>query len=92
LKPGEPVILMGPTGTPTEIHADTKVIRLTQGGVVETDRGPVVVGDRLTATLTVRSLRQIAGTDIITTSSAVTDRGGGLVCTAEATLVHKAGA
>ena len=25
LKPGEPVVLMGPTGTPTEIHADTTV-------------------------------------------------------------------
>jgi NAD(P)H-flavin reductase len=25
LKPGEPVILMGPTGTPTEIHANTTV-------------------------------------------------------------------
>ena len=52
---------------------------------------PVVVGDRLTATLTVSGLRQIAGTDIITTSSAITDGSGALVCTAEATLVHKAG-
>ncbi len=25
LRPGEPVVLMGPTGTPTEIHADTTV-------------------------------------------------------------------
>ncbi|MBO0843986.1 MAG: MaoC family dehydratase N-terminal domain-containing protein [Nocardioides sp.] len=53
---------------------------------------PVAVGDRLTATLTVSGLRQIAGTDIITTSSAITDDSGALVCTAEATLVHKAGA
>jgi acyl dehydratase len=52
---------------------------------------PVVVGDRLTASLTVTGLRQIAGTDIIATSSAITDHSGGLVCTAEATLVHKAG-
>jgi N-terminal half of MaoC dehydratase len=52
---------------------------------------PVVVGDRLTATLTVTGLRQIAGTDIIATSSAVTDHSGELVCTAEATLVHSAG-
>jgi acyl dehydratase len=52
----------------------------------------VVVGDRLTATLTVSGLRQIAGTDIITTSSAITDAHGALVCTADATLVHKAGA
>jgi hypothetical protein len=53
---------------------------------------PITAGDRLTATLTVSGLRQIAGTDIITTSSAITDDTGALVCTAEATLVHKAGA
>jgi len=53
---------------------------------------PVVVGDRLSATLTVSGVRQIAGTDIISTSSAITDDAGALVCTAEATLVHQAGA
>ena len=40
---------------------------------------PVLVGDRLTATLTVDSLRQIGGADIIGTRSEVTDeQGGGL--------------
>jgi acyl dehydratase len=53
---------------------------------------PVTVGDRLTATLTVSGLRQIGGADIITTSSAITDETGALVSTAEATLVHQAGA
>jgi acyl dehydratase len=53
---------------------------------------PITVGDRLSATLTVSGLRQIAGTDIISTSSAITDESGSLVCTADATLVHKAGA
>jgi acyl dehydratase len=52
----------------------------------------VTVGDRLSARLTVSGLRQIAGTDIITTSSAITDDSGALVCTADATLVHKADA
>jgi acyl dehydratase len=52
---------------------------------------PVRAGDRLSATLSVSGLRQIAGTDIITTSSAITDEAGTLVCTADATLVHKAG-
>ncbi len=32
LQPGEPVVLMGPTGTPTEIHADTTVA-LVGGGL-----------------------------------------------------------
>jgi len=51
---------------------------------------PVQVGDRLAARLTVDSLRQIGGADIIGTSSAVTDADGELVCTAKAVLVHKA--
>ena len=52
---------------------------------------PVRAGDSLRAELSVTGLRQIGGADIITTSSAVTDAGGQLVCTAEATLVHRAG-
>lgn len=50
---------------------------------------PVVPGDVLSATLTVSSLRQIGGADIIGTTSDVTDAGGALVCTTSATLVHK---
>lgn len=50
---------------------------------------PVVPGDVLTATLTVASLRQIAGNDIIGTASEVTDASGALVCTTSATLVHR---
>jgi acyl dehydratase len=51
---------------------------------------PVRAGDVLRAELTVTGLRQIGGADIIATSSAITDTDGALVCTAEATLVHKA--
>lgn len=52
---------------------------------------PVRAGDVLRAELSVTGLRQIGGADIIATSSAITDADGELVCTAEATLVHKAG-
>jgi acyl dehydratase len=52
---------------------------------------PVVPGDRLTATLTVASLRQIGGNDIIGTTSAITDDSGALVCSTTATLVHRGG-
>ena len=52
---------------------------------------PVVPGDVLTATLTVASLRQIGGNDIIGTASEITDASGALVCTGTATLVHRAG-
>lgn len=50
---------------------------------------PVVAGDRLSATLTVDSLRQIGGADIIGTRSEIIDDGGEHVCTAFATLVHR---
>ena len=53
---------------------------------------PVRVGDVLTATLSVVSLRQIGGADIIGTSSAITDADGALVCTGRATLVHSGAA
>ena len=50
---------------------------------------PVVPGDVLTATLTVASLRQISGADIIGTTSEITDAAGAVVCSTSATLVHK---
>jgi acyl dehydratase len=53
---------------------------------------PLVVGDELTATLTVTGVRSIGGNDIISTSSDITDASGAVVCTATATLVHRAGA
>ena len=51
---------------------------------------PVRAGDELTATLTVESTRQAAGTDLIATRTEVTDVGGELVSTARATLAHRA--
>ncbi|MGZ4480216.1 MAG: FAS1-like dehydratase domain-containing protein [Nocardioidaceae bacterium] len=50
---------------------------------------PVVEGDRLSAALTVDTLRQIGGADIIGTRSEITDGDGLPVCTAFATLVHR---
>jgi len=52
---------------------------------------PVVIGDELTATLTVTGVRSIGGNDIVSTSSEITDATGALVCTASATLVHRGG-
>ncbi|NYI80786.1 FAS1-like dehydratase domain-containing protein [Nocardioides panzhihuensis] len=51
---------------------------------------PIAPGDVLTATLSVASLRQIGGNDIIGTISEITDESGALVCTTSATLVHRA--
>ena len=50
---------------------------------------PVEPGDELTAALTVSSLRQIGGADIIGTTSEITDAAGEHVVTAHAVLVHK---
>jgi acyl dehydratase len=50
---------------------------------------PIVAGDELTATLTVDTLRQISGADIIGTRSEITDAEGRPVCTAFATLMHR---
>ena len=50
---------------------------------------PVLPGDVLSATLTVATLRQIGGADIIGTTSEVTDVMGARVCITSATLVHQ---
>ncbi len=50
----------------------------------------VVAGDHLTVALSVATLRQIGGNDIVATTSTVTDADGALVCTGTATLVHRA--
>ena len=63
--------------------------RVVHGGQRFSYTRPVVAGDRLTAQLTVDSLRQIGGADIIGTRSEITDAGGEHVCTAFATLVHR---
>ncbi|CAN5903334.1 MaoC family dehydratase N-terminal domain-containing protein [soil metagenome] len=53
-------------------------------------RRPVYAGDVLAATLTVESVRQAAGTDLIATRSDVATTAGEHVCTAYATLAHRA--
>jgi acyl dehydratase len=51
---------------------------------------PVVAGDLLSATLTVDTLRQINGADIIGTRSEITDEDGNHVVSSYAVLVHRA--
>jgi hypothetical protein len=63
--------------------------RIVHGEQRFTYQRAVQPGDVLTATLSVVSLRQIGGADIIGTSSAITDERGAEVCTGTATLVHR---
>ena len=65
--------------------------RIVHGEQRFTYERPIAVGDELTATLSVASLRQIGGNDIIGTRSEIRDASGGLVCTTSATLVHRGG-
>ena len=65
--------------------------RIVHGEQRFTYERPIAVGDELTATLAVASLRQIGGNDIIGTRSEIRDAGGELVCTTTATLVHRGG-
>lgn len=65
------------------------LFRIVHGAQDFTYERPVVPGDVLTATLTVASLRQIGGNDIIGTTSEITDADGALVCATTATLVHR---
>ena len=67
------------------------LFRIIHGEQRFTYERPIRIGDHLSVTLTVASLRQIGGADIIGTSSAIHDAAGSLVCTAKATLVHTGG-
>jgi acyl dehydratase len=55
----------------------------------EADR-PIRAGDVLTATISVESVRQAAGTALIATRSVIRTVDGEPVCTAYATLAHRA--
>jgi len=63
--------------------------RIVHGDQKFANERPVIPGDVLTATLTVASLRQIAGNDILGTTSEITDADDVLVCSTSATLVHR---
>ena len=75
--------LMEDSSVGIELH------RVVHGDQRFTYTRPVRAGDELTATLTVDTLRQIGGADIIGTRSEITDADGKPVCTAFATLVHR---
>lgn len=51
----------------------------------------LVIGDVLTAVLTVASIRSLGGADVIGSVTEFRDSSGQLVCTGRATLVHSGG-
>ena len=68
---------------------DIDLSRVVHGEQRFTYERPVEAGDHLSVALTVATLRQIGGNDIVGTTSTVTDATGALVCTGTATLVHR---
>jgi N-terminal half of MaoC dehydratase len=70
-------------------EVEVELHRIVHGEQRFTYERPLAVGDELTATLSVASVRQISGNDIIGTRSEIRDAAGELVCTTTATLVHR---
>lgn len=64
--------------------------RIVHGDQKFTHHRAIVAGDELTCTLTVNSVRHLKGTDVISSSTTITDADGETVCTATSTLVHRA--
>lgn len=50
---------------------------------------PILVGDTLSAVLTVDGVRRVRTNDFYKTTTLVSDDSGALVCTATATIVHR---
>lgn len=65
------------------------LFRIVHGDQRFTYERPIVPGDVLTAALSVASLRQIGGADIIGTRSEIRAADGALVCSTSATLLHR---
>ena len=90
--PTFPIVVAFQAMTELMDHPD---VGITLQNVVHADQRfdinrPIRATDTLTARLTVESVRQMAGTDIIATRSDITAEDGELVCTAYATLAHRA--
>jgi len=90
--PTFPIVLAGTSTNAFLDEVDLELARIVHGGQRLSYQRPIAPGDELTSTLTVASLRQIGGNDIIGTSTTFTDASGALVCTATATLVHRGAA
>jgi hypothetical protein len=87
--PTFPIVLAGASMNAFLAESGLELSRMVHGEQRFTFERPIVPGDVLVSTLTVASLRQIGGNDIIGTSTAFTDASGDLVGTATATLIHR---
>ncbi len=86
--PTFPILLLNRAmlGFLAEVGAD--LARIVHGEQRFSYRRPLAIGDKLTATMRVASLRSLGGAEVIGTLSTLTDATGEVVCEAKATLVH----
>jgi hypothetical protein len=90
--PTFPIILLNEAMLAFLADVGASLERIVHGEQRFSYQRPIAIGDELTATLRVASLRTIGGADMIGTLSTITDAQGQVVCEAKATLVHAAGA
>ncbi|GAB7003118.1 MaoC family dehydratase N-terminal domain-containing protein [Nocardioides sp. AN3] len=90
--PTFPIVLAGASMNAFLDEVGLELSRIVHGEQRFSYERELAPGDQLTSTLTVASLRQIGGNDIIGTSTTFTDGSGTLLCTATATLVHRGAA
>ncbi len=70
-----------------DAEAGVDFSRVVHGDQQFTFSRPIVAGDELTATLTVTSVKSLAGNDMVTSEASVVDANGDHVVTATSTLV-----
>jgi acyl dehydratase len=85
-----PIVVVFPLLEQLLADADVPLHRIVHGDQRFTYERPVAVGDRLSAVLTVRSVRSVAGNDLVGLRAEVSDERGRTVCTSGTTLVHRA--
>lgn len=86
--PTYPIILLNDAMLAFLSQVEAKLEQIVHGEQRFTWHRPVVVGDVLTATMRVASLRALGGAELIGTVTVITDAEGVEVGQAKATLVH----
>jgi hypothetical protein len=86
--PTYPILLLNDAMLAFLADVGASLERIVHGEQRFSYRRPLRIGDELSATLRVASLRSLGGADVIGTVSTITDAAGEVVCEARATLVH----
>jgi acyl dehydratase len=86
--PTFPIVLLNDAMLELLGEIDASLERIVHGEQRFTWVRPLAVGDELTATMRIASLRSLGGADVIGTLTTLTDAEGTVIGEAKATLVH----